>query len=141
MLLVFQNTHLYHHQNQKMGGGQNLCFSKRLFFCGHFTPSLTELPVKTVSFPDHFHSKMIKHIFFYTSLFISFLFLKTTPTTNPKKGGGHTTPAYSFSTIGPHSCLAQKGEGGMFLKCPPPPTSHFLYSCGSVPAARVHYKQ
>ena len=33
-------------------------------------------------------------IFFYTYIFISFLFLKTTPTSNPKGGGGGGGGAY-----------------------------------------------
>ena len=64
------------------------------------------------SSPKHRQTYIFLHIHIY---FI--YFLKTTPTSNPKGGGGgHTTHAYSFS----YWTTPNSGpKGGMCLKCTP----------------------
>ena len=60
------------------------------------------------------------------------LFLKTTPTSNPK-GGAHSTCMFIF-LLG-HSHIWPKGGGGggggMRLKSPPPPRSTYAHICTS----------
>ena len=118
MLLVFKTTHLYNHQNQKMGGSQKLCFSKKTFFCvcvschfGHFPPFFNRT--------THVISRPPKHGQVY--IFYTFHFFSLRPHPPRIQKGGHTTHAYSFSYWATPISGPKGGGGGMCLKCPPPP--------------------
>ena len=69
------------------------------------------------SFSEHFQSKSWANIhFFYACFFISFIFLITTPTSNPKGGGAWSI--YSFSYW---DTPTSGTKGGHVPEMPPPP--------------------
>ena len=102
-----------------MGGGQTECFSKKSFFWGGGGISCHFFHFRSISSPNP-RQTYISYIFFDT---ISFIFVKTIPTSNPK-GGAHFTSIFIF-LLGHAHIWPKRGGGGMCLKCPLPPRSTY----------------
>ena len=111
MLVVFTTTHLYNHQNHKLGGSQKIVLLKKDLFGreggGGGGGGLCHFPVFR-AFPVQILGKHTLQHFFDTYFSFSFLFLTTTPTSNPKRGGGggaHSTCIFIFGECAPSAYI------------------------------------
>ena len=121
--LLSLRTHIYHHQKPKGVRWSRNSASPFIFL---MIRAISPFLSRTTHIRCHFQSST-KAKTRYMSIFlhISFLFLKTTPTSNPN--GGHTIHACSFSYGATPNSGPKGGGGGMCLKYPPRSTYVMLY--------------